>query len=323
MIVKTYRLKDRGAAGQDISSWTEDWDKVQNLARGAEGTDRNHLSFFLKKYFPRPPARILDGGCGTGRYVISYRSKGYDITGVDFSEETIRRIKAEMGEDYPVQTADITALPFKDDAFDCYLSGGVMEHFEDGPDRALREAHRVLKKGSGILLMTVPYVNVIRRTRLCISGKRKAGGLFHRVVKKCGVDTDSCPGLLFCEYAFDAGSISFYLENNGFKVKKVYPTDFLWGEIGSLLRRFMVSPRASSGTAPQKTVSAGQMVRAGMGRNNAIRDTMYDLFVTENRERLLYRSTIGKLNHLSGHMVLIVARVLPRTAQGEDVHERK
>ncbi|MDD5423554.1 MAG: class I SAM-dependent methyltransferase [Candidatus Omnitrophica bacterium] len=322
MIVKTYRLKDGGAAGQDISSWTEDWDKVQNLARSAEGTDRNHLSYFLKRYFPRPPARILDGGCGTGRYVISYRSKGYDITGVDFSDRTIRRIKKEMGEDYPVRTADITALPFGDDTFDCYFSGGVMEHFEDGPDRALKEAYRVLKKGKGLLLMTVPYVNVVRRARLFVSGEARTGGLFHRSVEKCGPDGIVSPGLVFCEYAFDAGSIKRYLKDNGFVMDEVYPTDFLWGEIGSLIRRFVGARRSLPMSSPQRAASRAGVPSDAARRDNALKELMHSLFVTEDRESLLYRLTIGKLNYVSGHMVFITARAAAESAR-RDVHERK
>ena len=113
----------------------------------SKNADKDYLSPFFKKYFPYPPKRILEGGCGIGKYVIAYRKLGYDIVGVDFSGDTIKRIKEEVDEKLPVYEADVTALPFGDGFFDCYYSGGVLEHFEDGPDCLLKEARRILKKG--------------------------------------------------------------------------------------------------------------------------------------------------------------------------------
>lgn len=50
--------------------------------------------------------------------------------------------------------ADVYAVPFRDDVFDCALSTAVLEHLEE-PAVALREACRVLKPG-GYVLCTAP-----------------------------------------------------------------------------------------------------------------------------------------------------------------------
>src|SRR3989338_1795234 len=47
--------------------------------------------------------------------------------------------------------------PFKDNTFDVILCKSVLEHLWDA-DRAIRELHRILKKG-GILKIHVPYFN--------------------------------------------------------------------------------------------------------------------------------------------------------------------
>ena len=42
---------------------------------------------------------------------------------------------------------------FKNEEFDVYLSFGVVEHFEQGPIKALKEARRVLKKGGDLIII--------------------------------------------------------------------------------------------------------------------------------------------------------------------------
>jgi len=112
------------------------------------------------KYFPEE-GRILEAGCGLGKYVIYYRRKGYDIEGVDFSAKAINSILA-FDSSVPVRVADVTNLPFPDAYFKCYYSGGVIEHFENGPFDVLKEAHRVLEKG-GIIIALVPQINLIKK----------------------------------------------------------------------------------------------------------------------------------------------------------------
>jgi SAM-dependent methyltransferase len=62
----------------------------------------------------------------------------------------------------PVSVGDVECLNYPDNYFDIYFSGGVIEHFEEGPLRVLQEAHRVLKP-DGILILTVPYINLSRK----------------------------------------------------------------------------------------------------------------------------------------------------------------
>ncbi|HCG73391.1 MAG TPA: 3-demethylubiquinone-9 3-O-methyltransferase, partial [Nitrospina sp.] len=53
---------------------------------------------------------------------------------------------------------DVHALPFPKSFFGAYLSYGVVEHFPQGPQQAILEAHRVLKPG-GLIFMMVPADN--------------------------------------------------------------------------------------------------------------------------------------------------------------------
>lgn len=311
MIVKEFIKEGFGFFGQDVDSWTENWNAVDSILISSKNAEKNYLSYFFRKYFPKYPQKILEGGCGTGKYVIAYRNLGYDITGVDFSGKTIKRIKDEMGVDFPVYEADITALPFGDGYFDCYFSGGVMEHFESGPDIPLKEARRVIKKG-GLLLVTVPYINLIRRFYLTIFEGKLKKGYFVKKVNRCQEENEVYPGYKFCEYIFDVNSLRPYFKNNGFSIEATYPADFLWGEIGFLFRKFLNKNNNELKYHPSNQMT---LTHGGSGQNMAkhssfIRNLAYNFLITENISNIFFKIPLAILNYLSGHMILIVARAV-------------
>ena len=60
---------------------------------------------------------------------------------------------------------------------DMYMSLGVFEHFEHGMQEVLLEAHRLLAAG-GVIAVSVPYMNLLRRHISSYHEKRQ-GGIFH------------------------------------------------------------------------------------------------------------------------------------------------
>lgn len=62
--------------------------------------------------------RILDVGCGTGRHSIELSKRGYSITGIDLSEDMLRRAKqkaAENGQSIEFLQHDARDLPFENE----------------------------------------------------------------------------------------------------------------------------------------------------------------------------------------------------------------
>jgi SAM-dependent methyltransferase len=97
---------------------------------------------------------------------------------------------------------------FPDDSFDVYLSFGVIEHFEEGPQKVLLEGKRVLKRG-GKFLVSVPYFNFLKRL---INHKNS---LFK---KKCCLSDGSS----FYQYVYKKKELKKCLEEGGFKVIGIY-----------------------------------------------------------------------------------------------------
>jgi SAM-dependent methyltransferase len=48
----------------------------------------------LRALLPRPPATVLDAGCGPGLYATRLASSGYDVTGVDVNTAALRHARA-------------------------------------------------------------------------------------------------------------------------------------------------------------------------------------------------------------------------------------
>jgi len=168
-------------------------------------------------YLPHLPGRglILEAGCGLGKEVIQLSELGYQVVGLDYIEEPLRHVRLYRP-DTRLTAADVHALPFRDGSFDGYLSFGVLEHFDFGPEPALREASRVLRKG-GVLVLAVPYPNLVwRLARLKKSLNRRAR------------TTDTG----YYETTYSLSQLEDYLRGTGFKVAARYPTSHsftLWG----------------------------------------------------------------------------------------------
>jgi SAM-dependent methyltransferase len=96
-------------------------------------------------------ARILDAGCGSGRFMVELARRG-TVTGVELSDTSVQLARRRaIGE---VVAGSVTEMPFADDSFDLTVSLDVIEHLEDDV-AALREFRRTVAPG-GALLITVP-----------------------------------------------------------------------------------------------------------------------------------------------------------------------
>lgn len=110
---------------------------------------------FLFNDYVIPGDKILDLGCGNGRFFESLKDRDIDYIGVDFSEKLIEIARKK----YPgtkFQTADALDLSFPNNYFDKIYSVAVLHHIPSKQLRLqfLKEARRVLKL-NGLLILTV------------------------------------------------------------------------------------------------------------------------------------------------------------------------
>jgi ubiquinone/menaquinone biosynthesis C-methylase UbiE len=110
----------------------------------------------------RPPADLLDYGCGSGSIATALAEVGYSVSGCDISPGMIRHAR-NMGVESAVRigwielNATEARLPFEDRSFDVIIASSVFEYLSD-PLASLRELRRVIRD-DGLLLCTVPNVS--------------------------------------------------------------------------------------------------------------------------------------------------------------------
>ena len=100
--------------------------------------------------------RILDAGCGNGRYskfMLRWADPDAFIAGFDLSQRMLKRARRRMHSPRMNHVAaDLTKIPFAGGLFDAIVCGYVLEHLPD-PRPGLAELARVMQPGRQMLLL--------------------------------------------------------------------------------------------------------------------------------------------------------------------------
>jgi SAM-dependent methyltransferase len=110
--------------------------------------------------------RVLDLGCGAGRFLAALRDAGADAVGVELAEAALERARRNVPGAELHRLAPDGAIPLEDGGVDLVWCSEVLEHV---PDTAglLSEARRVLRTG-GRLLVTTPSHDLPRRALIAL-----------------------------------------------------------------------------------------------------------------------------------------------------------
>ena len=137
-----------------------DWDEIFS-EKGKVFTephkDMERIAIFFKESGVR---KILDIGSGTGRHLIFFSKKGFEIHGFDASPKAISIAKEWLLEENLKVEIKLnrmeTKFPYEDNFFDAIISIQVIHHNKmEDIFNTVKEINRVLRKG-GIIFITFP-----------------------------------------------------------------------------------------------------------------------------------------------------------------------
>lgn len=132
---------------------SETWE--QNSSEMWEKGSRKTVIPLFTKHIAPSSGSILDAGCGDGYGTSKLAHLGFDVVGIDISQEMIEKARSREENDLRMRfvQADIIQLPFADQSFAGVVSINCLEWIES-PLTGLRELNRILLPG-GILCLGV------------------------------------------------------------------------------------------------------------------------------------------------------------------------
>ena len=140
--------------GGVFSSVARNYDVMNDLMSG--GMHRLWKDRFVAKVRPRPGEQILDMAGGTGDIAFRLAAKGAHVTvsdiNADMLEVGMERANKRGIDGLVWQVENAETLTFADASFDAYTIAFGIRNVTDIP-AALREAHRVLKRGGRLYIL--------------------------------------------------------------------------------------------------------------------------------------------------------------------------
>ena len=140
----------------------EKWENLHKLPRFRPQYPNESVVRFLFTNFSRDrnerkSLKILDIGCGGGRYVKLFAEQGFATYGIDFSSEGLRQTEVMLKKNNlnaELKQSDMRNIPYENKFFDGVVSFGSLYYSDsNGMKKGIGELYRVLKNSGKALIV--------------------------------------------------------------------------------------------------------------------------------------------------------------------------
>ena len=125
-----------------------------------------------------PGKHVLDSGFGPGTFMAEMRTRGYIVTGIDYSENMAARTR----NNYTITTVAVSSVevtPFRNASFDAIISMGIFQYLPE-PEKTIAEFFR-LTRDNGVVILNTMSSRCFFHTRkdpVILSDPRELAGKF-------------------------------------------------------------------------------------------------------------------------------------------------
>lgn len=149
--ISHFEIDDTNIDMVTVESFGEEWDKFASFSE-AEISQVGNEYFDIIDLNSLQNARVLDVGCGTGRWTKFIARHVAHVDAIDPSKAIVSAAHLLENEDnVRLSQAGVSNLPFADESFDLVFSLGVLHHIPD-TEQAMKDAVKKVKKGGQFLV---------------------------------------------------------------------------------------------------------------------------------------------------------------------------
>lgn len=213
------------------SSWGALW---KLWARGPGEAAFRHHRDQLRAILPSS-GRVLDAGCGEGRFTRELLRHGCQVVGLDLSHELCVAAARWRDLSYFV-TGDVNGLPFRDQSFDYVVSIMVLQELPHVLP-VLQEFRRVLAYGGRLVLaVSHPYSTTLGRLdsgQLVVTQRYGSGKAYSRVAVEDGMS------IVFTGFQHSIEEYFRSLREAGFQIESLAEVTWPSSDHWRLLPRYL------------------------------------------------------------------------------------
>lgn len=168
----------------------QDWNRLFRNGIYVYNTPDRIVAGFAKKFMKDGYSRLFDAGCGYGRNIPPFVSRGAYVVGVDYSNFALELARSRLSclmKNVVLMKHPLTSLPFMNESFDAALCLRVLQHnTKKARHRIVRELWRVTREGGEVLASVASTSHPefgsgrqVERNTFCTPGGDREGVLRH------------------------------------------------------------------------------------------------------------------------------------------------